>query len=269
MERIEIQLLLQGIFQLYGYDFRDYVFSSIRRRIWHRVQAERLTTISALQERVFHQPDCMQRLLLDFSIQVTEMFRDPDFFKVFRERVVPCLREYPFIRIWHAGCSSGEEVYSMVILLYEEGLSDKSILYATDINEVALKTARAGAFPLEKMKTYTGNYLRAGGCQDFSQYYTAKDDYVVFRNFLKKNIVFAQHNLVTDSSFNEFDVIICRNVMIYFNKKLQNRVHGLFCQSLNYSGYLVLGKKEDIKFTAHAEHYKELYAEQRIYQKIR
>lgn len=235
----------------------------------HRVHAEGLKTISALQEKVFYQPDCMQRLLLDFSIPVTEMFRDPDFFKVFREKVVPYLREYPYIRIWHAGCSSGEEVYSIAILLLEEGLYDRTILYATDINEEGLKTARSGIYPLGKMKTYTGNYLKSGGSQDFSQYYTLSGDAVVFHNFFKKNLVFAQHNLVTDGSFNEFNVILCRNVMIYFNKKLQNLVHGLLYDSLGTSGYLILGKREGIKFTVHEEHYREIDAEQRIYQKIR
>ncbi|GAB6181393.1 protein-glutamate O-methyltransferase CheR [Desulfotomaculum defluvii] len=261
--------MLEGINKLYGYDFRDYVFSSIRRRIWHRVHAERLTTISALQEKVLHHPDYLQRLLSDFSIQVTEMFRNPDFFKVFREKVIPCLREYPFIRIWHAGCSTGEEVYSLAILLHEEGLYEKSILYATDMNEDALKKATLGAFPLEKMKTYTGNYILAGGRQAFSKYYTSYDDCVVFANFLKKNLVFAQHNLVTDGSFNEFHVIICRNVLIYFNKRLQNRVQQLFCDSLSSSGYLVLGKKESIQFSDFADQYQELNGEQRIYQKIR
>lgn len=259
---------MEGIHKLYGYDFRDYVLPSIRRRIWHRVRAEGLVTISGLQEKVFHDSDCMQRLITDFSIQVTEMFRDPEFFNSFRNTVVPFLREFPSIRIWHAGCSSGEEVYSMAILLHEEGLYNKSLLYATDMNEEALEKAKSGIFHLTKMKKYTSNYLQAGGKQSLSEYYTVHGDNVVFHNFIKKKMVFAQHNLVTDSSFNEFNVIICRNVMIYFNKSLQNRVHQLFSDSLKPLGFLVLGKKEDIRFSCQEFKYEEVDAEQKIYRKF-
>ncbi|MBO7745027.1 protein-glutamate O-methyltransferase CheR [Paenibacillus sp. MWE-103] len=268
-EQIEIALLLEGLFQLYGYDFRNYAFSSIRRRIWHRVNAERLPTITALTERVLHDRAVMNRLLTDLTIHVTEMFRDPEAFRAFRQSVVPLLRTYPFIRIWHAGCSTGEEVYSMAILLKEEGLYDKTRIYATDMNERVLETAREGVFPLERMQTFTRNYIEAGGKESFSNYYTAKYDSVLFKSELKSNIVFAQHNLVTDRSFNEFNVIFCRNVMIYFNKELQNHVHGLLFESLSTFGILALGTKESINFTRHADAYEELDAHSRLYRKIK
>ncbi|MBW7475163.1 protein-glutamate O-methyltransferase CheR [Paenibacillus oenotherae] len=267
-ERIEIELLLEGLFQLYGYDFRNYAFSSVRRRIWHRVHSERLTTITALLERVLHDRDTMARLLSDLTIHVTEMFRDPEVFLSFRKHVVPLLRTYPFIRIWHAGCSTGEEIYSMAILLKEEGLYDKTRIYATDMNERVLDSARQGVFPIERMQTFTRNYLEAGGKEAFSQYYTAKYDSALFHSELKSNIVFAQHNLVTDRSFNEFNVIFCRNVMIYFNKELQDHVHSLLYESLSTFGVLALGTKESINFTRHANAYEELAPQSRLYRKI-
>ncbi len=261
LEKLEIELLLEGIYRVSGYDFRNYVLSSIRRRIWHRVQAERLSTITGLQERVFHDRACMCRLIRDFSIQVTEMFRDPEFFKSFRKNVIPLIKDVPLIKLWHAGCSTGEEVYSMAILLLEEGLYDKTRLYATDMNENAIEMAIRGAYPLGKMKTYTSNYLHAGGRQSFSNYYTLCGENAVFDNELRKNIVFAQHNLVSDSSFNEFNVIICRNVLIYFNKELENKVHGLFYNSLGPRGILALGNKETINYTIYNDKYSEIDTE--------
>ncbi|TYP75533.1 CheR family methyltransferase [Paenibacillus methanolicus] len=268
-ERIEIALLLEGLYQLYGYDFRNYAFSSVRRRIWHRVHAERLPNVSALTERMLHDRETMNRLLADLTIHVTEMFRDPEVFLAFRQHVVPMLRTYPFIRIWHAGCSTGEEVYSMAILLKEEGLYDKTRIYATDMNERVLDLAREGVFPIDRMQTFTRNYMEAGGKDAFSRYYTARYDSVLFHSELKENIVFAQHNLVTDRSFNEFNVIFCRNVMIYFNKELQNHVHGLLYDSLSTFGVLALGTKESINFTRHADAYDELDAHSRLYRKTR
>lgn len=267
MENIEISLLLEGIYRHYGYDFRDYVFSTIRRRILHRMQKENISSISGLQEKVLHNPDFMQRLLNDFSIHVTEMFRDPGFFKAFREKVVPCLRLSPLVRIWHAGCSSGEEVYSMAILLHEEGLAEKSIIYATDINDDLLIKAKEGVYPLQKMQAYTLNYQQAGGKRPFSEYYTVHNQGAVFHSFLKRNMVYSQHNLVSDSSFNEFNVIICRNVMIYFNLSLQNRVHRLLYESLGPEGFLVLGEKEGIRATNYANMYREVDAGGKIYRK--
>ncbi|EHQ89633.1 CheR family methyltransferase [Desulfosporosinus youngiae] len=260
--------MLEGIYRISGYDFRNYVLSSIRRRIWHRVQAERLTTITGLQEKIFHDTSCMERLIKDFSIQVTEMFRDPGFFISFRKNVIPLIKKSPLIKIWHAGCSTGEEVYSMAILLSEEGLYDKTRLYATDINENAIEMAKRGVYSLGKMKTYTSNYLNAGGRQSFSNYYTLRGENAVFDNVLRKNIVFAKHNLVSDSSFNEFNVIICRNVLIYFNKELENKVHGLFYNSLGPRGILALGKKETIKFTTYNDNYSKIDNEENIYQKM-
>ena len=269
LERIEIELLLEGIFRQYGFDFRAYAYSSIRRRIWKRITAEHLENVSALQERVLHDPRMMERLLLDLSVNVTAMFRDPGFYAAFREDVIPLLRTYPFIRIWHAGCSTGEEVYSMAILLQEEGLYDRSRLYATDINEVVLQQAKAGIFPLERMQEYTENYIRAGGKRSFSEYYTAKYDGALFTPALRQNVVFSQHNLVTDRSFSEFNVVLCRNVLIYFDKTLQKRVHGLFYESLVNFGILCLGSKESLKFSEYEECYDQISKMEKIYRKVR
>ncbi|MGO4889394.1 CheR family methyltransferase [Anaerobacillus sp. MEB173] len=268
LENIELDLLLQGIFLKYGFDFRNYARSSVKRRIWQRIHTERLKTISGLQEKVLHNPKMMDKLFHDFSINVTEMFRDPSFFKAFRTKIIPVLREYPYIRIWHAGCSSGEEVYSMAILLHEEGLYKKARIYATDMNESLLEKAKKGCFPLTKMKDYTKNYHQAGGKKAFSEYYTAQHDSVEFHPFLKENIIFAHHNLATDHSFNEFHVILCRNVMIYFDETLQHRVHQLFFDSLSLHGFLGLGSKESITYTKFADLYEEVDSVERIYRKV-
>ena len=269
LERIEIELLLEGIFRHYGFDFRSYAYASIRRRLWRRIEAEGLKTVSALQERALHEPEMMERLLLDLSINVTAMFRDPAFYLAFRQKVVPHLRTYPFIRIWHAGCSTGEEVYSMAILLEEEGLYDRARIYATDINEVVVHRARAGIFPLERMQEYTENYIRAGGTRSFSEYYVAKYDGALFSPALQRNVVFSQHNLVTDRSFAEFNVILCRNVLIYFDRELQTRVHGLFHESLVHLGILCLGSKESLRLSQYEDSYEELSSAERIYRKVR
>jgi chemotaxis protein methyltransferase CheR len=269
LERIEIELLLEGIFRHYGFDFRAYAYASIRRRLWKRIEEEGLASVSALQERVLHEPEMMEKLLLDLSINVTAMFRDPSFYVAFRQHVVPMLRTYPFIRIWHAGCSTGEEVYSMAMLLREEGLYDRSRIYATDINEVVLKRAKAGIFPLERMQEYTDNYMRAGGKKSFSEYYTAKYGGALFDQSLTKNVVFSQHNLVTDRSFSEFNVILCRNVLIYFDKTLQSKVHSLFYDSLAMFGVLVLGSKETPRFMAHEECYEQIAPPEKIFRKVR
>jgi chemotaxis protein methyltransferase CheR len=269
LERIEIELLLEGVFRHYGFDFRAYAYASIRRRLWKRIEEEGLASVSALQERVLHEPEMMEKLLLDLSINVTAMFRDPSFYVAFRQHVVPMLRTYPFIRIWHAGCSTGEEVYSMAMLLREEGLYDRSRIYATDINEVVLKRAKAGIFPLERMQEYTDNYMRAGGKKSFSEYYTAKYGGALFDQSLTKNVVFSQHNLVTDRSFSEFNVILCRNVLIYFDKTLQSKVHSLFYDSLAMFGVLVLGSKETPRFMAHEECYEQIAPPEKIFRKVR
>ncbi|MCQ6280492.1 protein-glutamate O-methyltransferase CheR [Bacillus sp. EB600] len=269
LEKIEIDLLLQGLYSWCGYDFRNYAYQSIKRRIWHRVHAENLSSITGLLEKILHDPACLKRLISDFSINVTEMFRDPIFFLTFREKVVPLLRTYPSIRIWHAGCSTGEEAYSMAILLQEEGLYEKVKIYATDINAEVLKKAKAGIFPIENMRKYTNNYIAAGGKRAFSDYYNVTNNGVKFHPYLTKNVVFAQHNLVTDSSFNEFHVILCRNVLIYFNKTLQKKVHDLFYQSLGILGILGLGDKETIMYTDKADRYESISVSGKIYKKVK
>jgi chemotaxis protein methyltransferase CheR len=268
LEEIEIDLLLQGVFRYYGFDFRDYARASLKRRIWNVIQSECLLTISELQQKVLHDPKCMERLLLSLSVNVTAMFRDPSFYMTFRTKVIPLLRTYPFIRLWLAGCSTGEEAYSMAILLHEEGLYERCRIYATDMNDVVLAKASAGIYPLDKMQEYTANYLRAGGKRSFSEYYTAGYDHAIFHPTLKENIVFAQHNLVTDSSFNEFNAILCRNVLIYFNKKLQERVHTLFYESMVMFGVLGLGSKESLKFTPYERRYEEIVFGERLYRKV-
>ncbi len=228
---------------------------------------ENLQTVSGLQERVLHKPVVMEKLFQDFTINVTEMFRDPGFFLAFREKIVPELRKCPFLRVWHAGCSSGEEVYSMAILLHEEGLYERTQIYATDINEEVLKKAEAGVFPLEKMRNYTRDYIRSGGNNAFAEYYQVQGKNAIFDSVLRKNIVFAAHDLTTDSSFNEFQVIICRNVLIYFNYQLQNHVHDLFVKSLSAPGYLGLGSKEGIENIKHGSCYECIDRKQKLYRK--
>jgi chemotaxis protein methyltransferase CheR len=269
LERVEIELLLEGVFRHYGFDFRSYAYASIRRRLWKRTEAEGLSSISELQARVLHDAAAMERLLLDLSVSVTAMFRDPGFYRVFREDVAPLLRTYPFIRIWHAGCSTGEEVYSTAIVLEEEGLLERTRIYATDINGAVLQQARAGIFPLNRMQEYTENYIRAGGKRSFSEYYTAKYDGALFSPSLTRNTVFSQHNLVTDRSFSEFTVIFCRNVLIYFDRELQNRVHTLFYDSLVTLGILALGSKESLRFSQYEPCYKKLHSRERLYRKVR
>lgn len=269
LEKIEVRLLLEAVYQRYGYDFREYALSTMKRRILKRMAEEGLPTITALLERILHDPQVMERLLMDFSITTSAMFRDPGFFRVFRQKVVPAMRTYPFLRIWHAGCSCGEEVYSLAILLTEEGLYKRSRIYATDFNEALLEKAKKGIFPLGKMKTYTQNYIAAGGQGNFSDYYNTKYDGVRFQPGLAKNIVFAQHNLATDGSFNEFNVIFCRNVMIYFNRELQNRVHGLLYESLMHLGFLGLGEKENLLFTPREKNYEPLDERERLFRKVR
>ena len=268
LERLELELLLEAIHRRYGFDFRDYAPASLKRRIWQRIRAEGLGSVSGLQERVLHEPEAMERLVDSLSITVTSMFRDPDFFGAFREQVVPLLRTYPFARIWNPGCSTGEETWSLAILLAEAGLADRVRIYATDINENVLERAREGVFPLDKMQEYTRNYIRAGGTRAFSEYYVAAYDGAQFQRGLADGIVFAQHNLVSDGSFNEFQAIVCRNVLIYFGRTLQEKVHRLFHDSLAMFGILVLGQKESIRFTGFAERYEVLDAGERIYRKV-
>ena len=268
LEAIELQLLLEGVFLRYGFDFRNYSLASLKRRVWNVIRAERLATISALQERVLHDPACMERLHLGLSVNVSSMFRDPGFFQALRTKILPMLRTYPFIRIWNAGCSTGEEVYSVAILLKEEGLYDRSRIYATDMNAEVLKRAKDGIFPLEAMREYTHNYWKSGGRKSFSEYYTAGHGNAVFPPSLRENIVFSQHNLATDGSFNEFNLVLCRNVMIYFARPLQDRVHNLLFESLTMFGVLGLGAKESLEFSPHRAHYEPIEAGHKLYRRV-
>jgi chemotaxis protein methyltransferase CheR len=269
LEKIELDCLLEAVYRRYGFDFREYAPASLRRRVNRRVKLEELPSISALQHQLLRNPDVMQRLLLDLSINVTAMFRDPTFHLAFREQVIPLLRTYPFARIWVAGCSTGEEVYSLAILLAEEELYDRTRIYATDINEAVLERARLGVFPLSKMQDYTRNYISAGGKRAFSDYYVSAYDGAAFDRALMRNVVFAQHNLASDQSFNEFHVIVCRNVMIYFERSLQQRVFDLFDESLARLGVLALGHKESLRSSTLAERYEELDPAERLYRKTR
>jgi chemotaxis protein methyltransferase CheR len=268
IESIELDLLLDAVFRLYGYDFRDYAKTSMRRRIANIMKKEEVNTISALQDRVLHDSRSWERFLDGISVNVSAMFRDPGFFLAFRQCAVPVLRTYPFIRIWQAGCSLGEEAYSLAIMLEEEGLYDRSLIYATDINEVSLRQAREAIYPAELMQKYTQNYVQAGGQQSFSEYYTARYDFAILRPTLQRNIVFSQHNLVSDAPFNEFNVILCRNVMIYFNRGLQERTHNLFHESLAMFGILGLGSRESLRFMPHEHMYEPLVPGEKLYRRV-
>ncbi len=267
-EKIEFDLILQAIYQKYGFDFRNYSKASIRRRIRYRLNQSNLKTISEMQHKLLYDRQFFGSLLLDLTINVTEMFRDPSFFKTLRKAVIPELKKQPFIKVWHAGCASGEEVYSTAILLKEEGLYESSLIYATDANDVVLDKAKSGIFSIDKMKDYTINYRKAGGLASFSDYYTARYDHVIMDNSLKKNIVFSNHNLVTDSVFGEMDIVMCRNVLIYFNRELQDRVFKLFRDSLRLGAFLCLGSKETVRFSSYSDNFENVAGNEKIYRKI-
>ena len=267
-EKIEFDLILQAIYQKYGYDFRDYAKASIRRRLRYRLTQSNLKTISEMQHKLLNDKEFFDSLLLDLTINVTEMFRDPSFFKTIREIVIPEFKKQPFIKVWHAGCSSGEEIYSTAILLKENGMYESSLIYATDTNEVVLDKAKSGIFPIEKMKDFTVNYRKAGGLASFADYYTAKYDSAIMDNSLKKNIVFSNHNLVTDGVFGEMDMIMCRNVLIYFNRELQDRVFRLFMDSLRPGGFLCLGSKETIRFSSYSDNFENVAEKEKIYRRV-
>src|SRR5215831_9256849 len=268
VEDIELSLLLEGIYRQYGFDFRNYALSSLRRRVWNFMRNENLASISLLQDRVLHDRTWLERFLYSLSVNVSAMFRDPPFYRAFRNEVVPLLRTYPFVRIWLAGVSMGEEVYSLAILLREEGIYERCRLYATDINDAVLKKAKEGIYPIDLMQTYTNNYIKAGGTASFSDYYTAAYERVILKSSLRDNVVFAQHNLASDASFNEFHVILCRNVMIYFNSQLQSQVHHLLHDSLVMFGILGLGSKETMKFSPYEYAYQEIDNTSRLYRRI-
>ena len=264
---MKISLLLEAVYQKYGYDFRQYSEAHIRRRIMNRMRMSGLEDISQMQSKVLNDETFASTLIQDLSITVTEMFRDPGFYKSLRGNVIPILRTYPFIKIWHAGCSTGEEAYSIAIIMQEEGLYNRATIYATDFNQQALNQAKEGIFSNKMMKEYTTNYQLSGGKESFSNYYTSSYDNVIMNQSLKRNIVWANHNLVTDSVFAEAHLILCRNVLIYFDRNLQNKVQKLFYSSLINGGVLCLGSKESLRFTDLYSEYIELDKTQRIFKK--
>tara|TARA_B100002003_G_scaffold236636_1_gene252798 strand:- start:911 stop:1759 length:849 start_codon:yes stop_codon:yes gene_type:complete len=264
---IELQLILEAIYSKYGYDFRNYSRAHVKRRLLNKLYSSKLKSISEMQHKVLHDPVFFESLLRDLSINVTEMFRDPGFYLALRKEVIPILKTYPFIKIWHAGCSTGEEVYSFAVVLKEEGLYDRTQIYATDFNHEVLDLAKKGIYPIDRIKEFTANYQSAGGTQSFADYYMANYNSVIYDPSLKKNLVFAEHNLVTDSVFAEVNLVICRNVLIYFNKELQNRVVSLFYDSLVNGGYLGLGSKETVQFTTKNNKFDIINNTEKIYKK--
>lgn len=265
---IETRLLLEAIFARYHYDFRSYAMASLKRRLGQACERMDCPTISRLQERVLHEPETFAALLQYLTIQVSDMFRDPDFFLAVRTHVVPILKTYPSVKVWIAGCSTGEEAYSMAILLKEEGLIDRAILYATDINAQSLRAAESGIYKLARMRQFTENHRRAGGRGSLSDYYHAAGDSAVMDGALRKKIVFSDHSLATDSVFSEVHFVSCRNVLIYFNRELQSRALRLFEESLCSRGFLGLGSKESLRFSAVAERFTEYCTAERIYRKV-
>lgn len=268
IEDENIELLINDVFELYGYDFTDYSRASLKRRISRLYSLDKFPSFAELRYRVRNDPSYLKRFVEEITVNVTEMFRDPGFYQVLRKDILPKLGTHPYIRIWHAGCSTGEEVYSMAIMLKEANLLSKSIIYATDLNPDVLEKARAGIFPIANMKVYSENYMASGGREDFSSYYSANYDGVKFDESLSRQMVFSAHNLVSDSSFNEFHLIVCRNVLIYFDKDLQDRVLELFDKSLGLLSYLALGSKETIKFSTINPRYKQ-EGKEKIWRKIR
>jgi chemotaxis protein methyltransferase CheR len=263
----DIELFLQQIANWYGYDFTGYSRASLRRRIDSFYTKGRHASFAEMQERIRQQPSYFTRFLEEVTVNVTEMFRDPGFYKTLRQDILPVLATYPFIRIWHAGCSTGEEVYSMAILLKEAGLLQKSILYATDLNQSVLEKAKTGIFPMAAMQQHSENYIRSGGSNDFSAYYTANYNNARFDPSLAERMIFSSHNLAADSSFNEFQLILCRNVLIYFDQELQSKVLQLFDRSLDSLGFLALGSKESLRFSPIAMHYKQVDNKEKIWRK--
>ncbi|WP_312404832.1 CheR family methyltransferase [Brevundimonas sp.] len=266
-EDLEIQLLLEALFHRYHYDFRHYARASIKRRLLQARDQMGFASLSALQEQVLHDPSMLPRLLGYLTVQVSEMFRDPLYYRALREQVLPHLRTYPSLKVWIAGCSAGEELYSLAILFKEEGLYDRTLFYATDINPDALTAAEAGVYPLDQIRKYTENHQKSGGRSSLSDYYTAGYGRAVFDGSLRSRAVFSDHSLVTDEVFSEMHLISCRNVMIYFDRPLQDRAVGLFRDSLARNGFLGLGSKESLRFSAHAGAFSEFVRDEKIYRR--
>ncbi|WP_209389373.1 MULTISPECIES: protein-glutamate O-methyltransferase CheR [unclassified Chryseobacterium] len=263
----EVEYLIKDVYDMYGYDFSDYSRASFKRRVNRICLIDKFTSFAELRYTLMNEPDYLKRFIEEITVNVTEMFRDPSFFKALREKILPQLGTYPLIRIWVAGCSTGEEAYSVAILLKEANLYHKSLIYGTDLNPSVLESARAGVFPLQQMKLYSENYILSGGKKDFSDYYTANYNSVVFDKSLKEKLILSTHNLVSDSSFNSFQLIICRNVLIYFDRNLQERVFNLFDNSLENLGFLALGAKETLRFSKLDKNYHQI-DDQRIWKKI-
>lgn len=267
VEDLEIELLLEALFQRYHYDFRNYARASIKRRLTQAREQLGFASLSALQASLLHEPATLGRLLGYLTVQVSEMFRDPHYFRALREKVLPHLRTYPSLKVWVAGCSHGEELYSLVILFREEGLEERTIFYATDINPTALQAAEAGVYPLERIKKFTSNHQKSGGRSSLSDYYTADYGRAIFDKSLRSRVVFSDHSLVTDAVFGEMHLISCRNVLIYFDRALQDRAIGLFRDSLARKGFLGLGSKESLRFSTQAAAFGEFVREEKIYQR--
>ena len=263
----DVEVLLVDLHQKHGYDFSDYSRASMKRRLNRLVAIDKFPSFAEMRYRLIHDDFYLRRFIEEITVNVTEMFRDPEFFKYLRQHIIPTLGTYPFIRIWIAGCASGEEAYSMAILLKEANLLDKSIIYANDLNPRVLEKAKSGIFSLKLIKQYSENYLLSGGYEDFSSYYSAKYDVVIFNEALRKKIVFSTHNLVSDSSFNSFQLILCRNVLIYFNTHLQTRVFDLMDKSLDNLGFLALGTKETLRFADISPKYKQVDPKEKIWRK--
>ncbi|MDQ1859106.1 MULTISPECIES: CheR family methyltransferase [unclassified Chryseobacterium] len=263
----EIEYLINDVYEMYGYDFSGYSRASFKRRVNRICLLDRFTSFAELRYTIMNDSEYLKRFVEEVTVNVTEMFRDPSFFKALREKVLPQLGTYPLIRIWIAGCSTGEEAYSIAILLKEAGLYHKSLIYGTDLNPAVLETARAGVFPLQQMKLYSENYMLSGGKKDFSDYYTANYDSVKFDESLQEKLILSTHNLVSDSSFNSFQLIICRNVLIYFDRELQERVFRLFDNSLENLGFLALGAKETLRFSTIEKNYHQI-EDQKIWKKL-
>lgn len=266
-EDLEIGLLLEALFQRYHYDFRSYARASIKRRLAQAREQMGFASLSAMQDSLLHDPATLGRLLGYLTVQVSEMFRDPSYFRALREKVLPHLRTYPSLKVWVAGCSHGEELYSLAILFREEGLEDRTIFYATDINPAALQAAEAGVYPLDQLRKFTANHQKAGGKSSLSDYYTADYGRAIFDKSLRSRVVFSDHSLVTDAVFGEMHLISCRNVLIYFDRPLQDRAIGLFRESLARKGFLGLGSKESLRFSRHAGAFAEFDRDEKIYQR--
>ncbi|HWI83002.1 protein-glutamate O-methyltransferase CheR [Ramlibacter sp.] len=267
VEEIEIRLVVEAVYQRWGHDFRDYSPASLKRRLLYAQRQMGARTLSALQERILHEPGALDQLLQYLTVPVSEMFRDPRYFLALRRHVVPVLLTYPSVKVWIAGCSTGEEAYSIAILFAEEGLLERAIVYATDINHASLERARQGIYPLEQLRGFTRNYQQAGGQRSFSDYYTAAYGGALFDKRLRDSITFADHSLATDNVFAETHFISCRNVLIYFNRKLQDRALGLFHESLTHRGFVGLGTKETLEFSAYGDRFEPVAKSERIFRK--